>query len=327
MNCFVIMPFAPEFDDVYVAIKGGVIDATSPQACRCFRLDEARPAGRITDRLLQELRTASLCVADLTGNRPNVMWEVGFAMALGCPTIIVTQSLKDLPFDIRDMQSLEYDRNRLSATLAQPLQRAVVDTVSAQSDRKAATQPNNDLVGELLLQVADLKSMVAQAVRSWNPPGIVPPAVGTQPDPGLARLEGAWENEESGSHLYAKVVGGDLVAPYCYRGNEALTGAYFGWRKAGPYWFARYAWLKAEPAGFTFLKQESVDVLRGAWWGDEHGFSDPTTPPDRAGVPSTWRRLPSAQFPTWATQFIDEVRRTGLPSRLTRDGADGAVFA
>src|SRR5256885_7344918 len=105
------MPFAEEFDDVYVTIKASVVGATSPNECRCFRLDETRPAGRITDRLLQELRTASLCIADLTGNRPNVMWEVGYAMALECPTIILTQSLAELSFDIKDMQSLQYDRS------------------------------------------------------------------------------------------------------------------------------------------------------------------------------------------------------------------------
>jgi hypothetical protein len=61
MNCFVIMPFAAEFDDVYQAIKGGVEDAVSETGGKCFRLDESRPAGRITDRLLTELRTAAFC--------------------------------------------------------------------------------------------------------------------------------------------------------------------------------------------------------------------------------------------------------------------------
>lgn len=311
------MPFAQEFDDVYVAIKASVTGATSPNQCRCFRLDEARPAGRITDRLLRELRTASLCIADLTGNRPNVMWEVGFAMALECPTIIVTQALAELPFDIRDMQSVEYDRNRLAATLSQPLQRMVVDTLSVEDRHQQVEAGEKALVGELLAQVADLKSMVAQAVRSWNPPGKVIAGSETIHND-LARLEGAWFNEESGSHLYAKVIGSDLVAPYCYRANREITGAYFSWRKAGLYWFARYAWLATEVSGFSFLRQESVDVLRGAWWGGEQGLGDPTAPPDKAGVPATWRRKANVEFPKWAVEFLDDVQRNGLPSRLTR---------
>jgi len=115
------MPFASEFDDVYATIKGVIESSTMTQNGRCFRLDDARPAGRITDRLLSELRAATLCVADLTGNKPNVMWELGFAMALGKPTIVVTQTLDDLPFDIKDMQSIEYQRHHLNSSLSIPL--------------------------------------------------------------------------------------------------------------------------------------------------------------------------------------------------------------
>src|SRR4051812_9507264 len=107
------MPFAREFDDVYATIKSSVEGALDGRPLNCFRLDEARPAGRITDRLLQEIQTASLCVADLSGSRPNIMWEVGYAMALGKPTIIVTQDEGGLPFDIHDMQSFRYDRSHL----------------------------------------------------------------------------------------------------------------------------------------------------------------------------------------------------------------------
>src|SRR6476469_6130066 len=131
MNCFVIMPFAQEFDDVYAIIKTSVESVTSAFGGKCFRLDEARPAGRITQRLLQELEAADLCIADITGCKPNVMWELGYAMALAKPTIIVTEHAADLPFDIKDMQSLEYQRARLSVSLGEPLKRMVVDTLQA----------------------------------------------------------------------------------------------------------------------------------------------------------------------------------------------------
>ena len=154
MNCFVIMPFANEFEDVYATIKTTVEGATAGSSGKCFRLDDRQPAGRITDRLLGELRSASFCVADVTGCRPNVMWELGYAMAMGYPTIIVTQSLADLPFDMRDMQSLQYERNRLSATLGAPLRRMVIDTIS---DRRDETERHgeSEIVGQLLNEVAE----------------------------------------------------------------------------------------------------------------------------------------------------------------------------
>jgi nucleoside 2-deoxyribosyltransferase len=91
MNCFVIMPFASEFDDVYATIKTSVESVIAPQGGKCFRLDDARPAGSITNRLLQEIQAATICVADITGNIPNVMWEVGYAMALEKPIILITK--------------------------------------------------------------------------------------------------------------------------------------------------------------------------------------------------------------------------------------------
>jgi len=92
------MPFVRDFDDVYATIKRTIESVLSGSQGKCFRLDETRPAGRITDRLFRELQAADLCVADLTGYKPNVMWEVGYAMALEKPVIIVTQRLAELPF-------------------------------------------------------------------------------------------------------------------------------------------------------------------------------------------------------------------------------------
>jgi hypothetical protein len=157
--------------------------------------------------------------------------------------------------------------------------------------------------------------MVAQAVRSWNPPAVL----GTNADVGRipsAPLEGAWIDHESGTRLYAKMVRGDLVGPYCYGGNDKLTGVYFGWRKAGDYWFARYAWLSGQFVGFTFLKRESVDTLRGAYWISEQTSEDLTAPPAKDGVPLYLRRAEDSQFPPWATKFFEEVEKKGFPTHL-----------
>jgi len=317
MNCFVIMPFDQEFDDVYVSIKASVQRAASSKGCRCFRLDESRPAGRITDRLVQELQSATLCIADLTGNKPNVMWEVGYAMALGRPTIVITQHLQELPFDIRDMQSLQYDRSRLSASLGRPLEKMVNDTMAANSSserRLTDKQANSEFVGQLLAQMSDLKSMVAQAVQSWEPGrahAVEPRSVRAS----LSHLEGAWLNPESKSHLFAKVVRGDLIVPYCYGGDYELDSTYYGWRKVSELWFARFSWLNSHAAGFTFLRQESVNTLSGAWWGDERELGDGEGPPAQAGILSVWLRQ-KTKAPKWATQFWLDVERNGLPETL-----------
>jgi nucleoside 2-deoxyribosyltransferase len=315
------MPFAPEFDDVYATIRASVEGVSREDSLRCFRLDESRPAGRITDRLLQEIQSASLCIADLTGNKPNVMWEVGYAMALGRPTIIVTQDKGEMPFDIRDMETLQYDRRHLGETLGKPLKRTIIDTVSAlrsanQANSKSTPAVQGELVGELLEQVRELRSMVSQAVKTWNP---TPQQAQQLPETheSLRGLEGAWFNRESRAYLYARMIDNELVTPYCYGGNDHLTSAYYGWKRIGEFWFARFCWLTADISGFAFLKQESVDLLTGAWWGDDEAKEIPEIPNLRSGVPVRWERKRDVQIPGWALRFFEEVRREGVVNRLT----------
>ena len=213
-------------------------------------------------------------------------------MALGHPIIFLTQALQEVPFDIRDMQTLQYERTRLNTTLGQPLQRMVVDTMSARTRSTTPTEPDNKLVGQLLSELADLKSMVAQVVRTWNPESAAVPESSGE---ALKNLAGAWVNPENNTHLYGAMIASDLVVPYCYQGDHALTGAYFGWRRAGDYWFARFAWRNDGPAGFAFLRQPSIDILRGAWWSDTENRS-PNAPPETEGVTTTWERASSTRF-------------------------------
>jgi hypothetical protein len=129
MKCFVIMPFAPEFDDVYHTIKVAVETSVPGEQVTCQRLDEIKSAGRITDDLIRELRESIACVADFTGCKPNVMWEVGYAMALQKPTLFLTQDLESVPFDIKDMRTIGYQRQSLVQTLQRPLSEAFRHTL------------------------------------------------------------------------------------------------------------------------------------------------------------------------------------------------------
>jgi hypothetical protein len=321
MNCFVIMPYDRDFDDVYATIKRSVKDAGSSQnPVRCFRLDDARPAGRITDRLINELRSATICIADLTGGKPNVMWEVGYAMALGKPTIIITQETGELPFDIRVMETIHYDRNRMSDTLARPLERSIIDTLSLSQSAESApskgeSQALIQMVGELLEQIRDLRSIVNQSVRAWNPT----PEQGSNDPVAVvdARvLEGAWINHALNTHIYASVVRDELVAPYCYGGDDRLTSVYYGWKKVGDLWFARFCWFNRSLSGFAFLKHEAIDLLVGAWWYDDDVTEVPNTPDLGSGTSIRWERIRDASCPAWASQFFEDVQRDGIVKRL-----------
>lgn len=315
MDCFVIMPFATEFDDVYSVIKSTVESATADTKGRCFRLDENRPAGRITDRLLTEIRSATICIADITGNIPNVMWELGFAMALEKPTIIITQNIASLPFDIKDMQGIEYNRTRLTATLTTPLRQSILDTLAGLGTGNSKPDIANAMVvGTLLTEIAQLKSIVAEAVTAWKSGELKT----KKAQPELQTLVGHWLNTESGSHVYMRIIRGELVAPYCYGDNIDLTGVYFGWRRTGEFWFARYQWVSNNISGFSFLRMESLEKLSGAWWSSEQETHETDVPPKCAGVTANWCRLSGTPTPAWAEDFFEAVEKEGLTSVLSR---------
>ena len=47
---------------------------------------------------------------DLTGRNPNVLYELGLAHAIAKPAVIITSSLDDVPFDLRGLRIITYDK-------------------------------------------------------------------------------------------------------------------------------------------------------------------------------------------------------------------------
>jgi nucleoside 2-deoxyribosyltransferase len=303
------MPFDPCFDDVYSMIKLSAESAFADQEIKCFRLDEAKPAGRITDRLLKELESSSICVAELTGNKPNVMWEVGYAMALSKPLLIITQETS-LPFDIKDMQSLQYDRNHLSSTLGKALKQSLIDTVAHHNLNQTISSKNTDVDRQnqdLLNQVHELKEMISQLVRVWAPNSSVSDSVNKTSESDLAFWEGAWINTESNSHLYARIINGQLLVPYCYNGNMELVAYYYDWKKMGDFWFARFQWFDSPACGYSIIKVETENLLTGAWWANDDIPETENLPEEGTGFPVRLERIVDYQIPLWAENFFKDA--------------------
>ncbi|UCH97066.1 MAG: hypothetical protein JSV88_09505 [Candidatus Aminicenantes bacterium] len=111
--CFVIMPFKLSHSSIlWESILKPVIDEAGflPQ-----RADFVHNVGQIIDDITHLLKEAHVVVADITGANPNVMYELGYAHALGKYTIIICSCDGDvqiddkLPFDIRGMRIYQYD--------------------------------------------------------------------------------------------------------------------------------------------------------------------------------------------------------------------------
>ncbi len=107
--CFVMMPFAGWFqsyyDDVFVpAIEDADLEPR--------RVDDLYRPSTIVHDIWRYIRQSPVMLADLTGRNPNVFYELGLAHAAGKPVLLVTQSIDDVPFDLRALRIIEYDVRR-----------------------------------------------------------------------------------------------------------------------------------------------------------------------------------------------------------------------
>ena len=66
--------------------------------------DEIHEEREIINITWEQILRADLIIADLTKKNANVFYELGYAHALGKNTIPLTQSIEDVPFDLRHRQ-------------------------------------------------------------------------------------------------------------------------------------------------------------------------------------------------------------------------------
>jgi hypothetical protein len=102
---FVLMPFKENLRPIY---KDHIRPVVESEGLFCLRADEIAGTGLITWDVWEKINRARFLIADLTGKNPNVFYEVGLAHALGKDVILLTQDLKDVPFDLKSLRCIVY---------------------------------------------------------------------------------------------------------------------------------------------------------------------------------------------------------------------------
>ena len=104
--CFVIMPFREELEEVY---NYGIKPAVEESGYRCVIAKEEIGSVNITRDIIEHIFQADIIIADLTGNNPNVFYELGVAHSVGNRIIMITQDIQSVPFDIKSYRAIPYE--------------------------------------------------------------------------------------------------------------------------------------------------------------------------------------------------------------------------
>ena len=108
-TCFVMMPFAAPLGKHYELIYRPAIERAGLQAVRAD--SEIFGTGKIIDQILLGMSKAKVLVAELTGRNPNVFYELGVAHALRKPVVLVTADESDIPFDVKHIRVITYEKD------------------------------------------------------------------------------------------------------------------------------------------------------------------------------------------------------------------------
>jgi len=67
--------------------------------------------GVIHAEIVQNIQNSEIIICDVSGNNPNVLFELGLRLATNKPTIVIKDNTTDYIFDISPIHHIEYDKN------------------------------------------------------------------------------------------------------------------------------------------------------------------------------------------------------------------------
>ncbi len=137
-RCCVFQPFDHgahdrRFDDTIApAIKAADLEP--------YRVDRDDGAVIPIDTLHEEIRGATICLADVTTRNPNVMYEVGFAIAAGKDVVLICLRSPStvFPFDIQHRGMIQYSLD--SASDFERLKQDITNRIKAILRKQVTTQ-------------------------------------------------------------------------------------------------------------------------------------------------------------------------------------------
>lgn len=154
---FVLIPFNPDFNDIY---EFGIKGAANEIGAYAERVLDQKYTGGVLDRIYNQINKADVIVADMTGKSPNVFYEVGYAHALGKIVLLVTKNVNDIPFDLKHRPHIEYGNiDTLRTKLIEWLRWGIIEA-KKQADQSTIERYKVTLMGTHIPEIRQLTDAI-----------------------------------------------------------------------------------------------------------------------------------------------------------------------
>ena len=131
-KCFVVSPIGDDGRDIRKnadQLFNHIIKPVCEQCGFCaIRIDHKNTPDSITQDILDSLDRYELVIADLTGQNPNVFFEIGYRASTGKPVIHLKRRGEKIPFDVSSIRTFDYDLTDLDvvAETRERLEKAIL---------------------------------------------------------------------------------------------------------------------------------------------------------------------------------------------------------
>ncbi len=103
--CFMLMPFKEPFTGIYEKLIKPAVEA---EGFHVTKSNDIFSTSSVIEDIWENINKASLIIAEITGNNPNVMYELGICHTLGKNVMMITQNASEIPFNFRHMRCYPY---------------------------------------------------------------------------------------------------------------------------------------------------------------------------------------------------------------------------
>lgn len=138
------------------------------------RADDLPLGKSVLERILYGIRSAELVIADLSGRNANVFYELGLAHAHTKNVLLLTQKIRDVPFDLRHLFCHQYSRSdeglkRLAVVVRKAAKNVRARTVPAMLDGvMARTRQIIEYMDRQLTPPLNAKNLIIRAQAGFS---------------------------------------------------------------------------------------------------------------------------------------------------------------